>query len=338
MGFRQIAYDSRMTRVLSGITPSSTPTLGNYLGALRRWAESQHDAENFFFVADMHALTTEHDPAQLRERSITLANTLLAVGIDPHVSTVFVQSHVPAHAQLGWLIECTARFGELRRMTQFKDKGGDNEGVRAGLFTYPCLMAADILLYDIEQVPVGEDQRQHVELTRDVAIRFNSSYGDTFTVPEATMPPAAARVKDLQEPTKKMSKSSDGQGTVFLMEDLSSIAKKIKRAVTDNDAEVRYDPVEKPGVSNLLEILGACIDESPTDLAGRYTQYGPLKSDTADAVVEMLQPIQERYFELVDDPATTLGTLAAGAEHAREIADRTLRRAQERIGFLVPGK
>jgi tryptophanyl-tRNA synthetase len=325
-----------MTRVLSGITPSSTPTLGNYLGALRRWADSQHEAENFFFVADMHGLTTEHDPALLHERTIALANTLLAVGIDPHVSTIFVQSHVPAHAELGWLIECTARFGELRRMTQFKDKGGENEGVRAGLFTYPCLMAADILLYAIEEVPVGEDQRQHVELTRDVAIRFNSSYGDTFTVPKATMPPTAARVKDLQDPTKKMSKSNEGQGTIFLTEDLASIAKKIKRAVTDTDGEVRYDLENKPGVSNLLEILGACTGESIETLAERYTQYGPLKSDTADAVVEMLQPVQDRYFELADDPATTLGVLAAGAEHAREIAGRTLRRAKERIGFVVP--
>lgn len=327
-----------MTRALSGITPSNTPTLGNYLGAMRRWVDEQHDAETFFFVADLHALTTEHDPVVLRERTLGLANTLLAVGIDPEVATIFVQSHVREHTELTWLLECTARFGELRRMTQFKEKGGESEGVRVGLFTYPCLMAADILLYDVDSVPVGEDQRQHVELTRDVAIRFNNAFGETFVVPKATMPKAGARIKDLQEPTKKMSKSLDGPGTIRIIEDPASIAKKIKRAVTDPESEVRYDPESKPGVSNLLEILAACTGETPDVLATRYEQYGELKSDTADAVVELLHPVQERYYELESDPATTLGVLGAGAEHASDIASRTLARAQERIGLLQPSR
>lgn len=324
-----------MTRVLSGITPSSEPTLGNYLGAMRRWAEEQHE-DTYFFIADLHGMTTEHDPEQLRDRTLRLATTLMAVGIDPNVSTLFVQSHIHEHSELCWLIECTARFGELRRMTQFKEKGGDSEGVRAGLFTYPCLMAADILLYDIEEVPVGDDQRQHVELTRDVAIRFNSTYGDTFVVPKATFPKAAARVKDLQEPAKKMSKSSDGPGTVRLMDEPKVIEKKFKRAVTDAENAVVYDPENRPGVSNLLEILSACTGKNPHDLAGDYTQYGPLKADTAEAVIELLEPVQERYHELIGDPGTVMGTLAAGAEGAREIASRTLRRAQQNIGLLVP--
>jgi tryptophanyl-tRNA synthetase len=330
-----------MTRVLSGITPSNEPTLGNYLGAMRRWAEEQHEAENFFFVADLHAMTTEHDPAQLRERSLAIASTLIAVGIDPEVSTLFVQSHVSEHSELCWLIECTARFGELRRMTQFKDKsaGGGSEAtetVRASLFTYPCLMAADILLYDIDKVPVGDDQRQHLELTRDVAIRFNNSYGQTFVVPEAVTPKVGARVRDLQDPTKKMSKSSDSPGTVRLFSDPATIEKQIKRAVTDTDNEVRYDPENKPGVSNLLDLLSIATGDSPTDLAADYSQYGPLKADTAAAVIEMLAPVQDRYFELQDDPSFTLGVLAAGAEHAREIASRTLDRAKTNIGLLRP--
>ena len=325
-----------MTRVLSGITPSAEPTLGNYLGAMRRWADEQYDADTFFFIADLHGMTTEHDPAQLRERTLRLANTLFAVGIDPEVATVFVQSHVSAHAELSWLIECTARFGELRRMTQFKDKGGESEGVRASLFTYPCLMAADILLYDIDEVPVGDDQRQHLELTRDVAIRFNHNYGETFIVPKATIPKVGARVMDLQDPTKKMSKSNDGMGTIRVIEDPSSIEKKIKRAVTDTEGTVEYDPDNRPGVSNLLEILGSATGRHPAELADEYSQYGPLKSDVADAVIDLLSPVHERFAELEDDPGYTRGVLAASAEVAREIAGQTLRRAQENIGLLVP--
>jgi tryptophanyl-tRNA synthetase len=327
-----------MTRVLSGIQPTSEPTLGNYLGALRRWAEDQHEGDSFFMIVDLHALTIPQDPAELTRRTINMAATLIAVGIEPETATLFAQSHVPPHAELAWLLECTTGFGELRRMTQFKDKGGDSEKSSAGLFTYPCLMAADILLYDIDEVPVGEDQRQHVELTRDLAERYNSRYGETFVIPKATLPKSGARVKDLQEPTRKMSKSSNSPGTVWLYEDPASIEKKFKRAVTDNDGEVRYDPESKPGVSNLLEILSACTGDDPNELAGNYTQYGPLKADTAAAVIETVTPVQEKYAELTEDPYFVLGTLAAGAEHAREIASKTLRRAYKNIGLLLPAE
>jgi tryptophanyl-tRNA synthetase len=323
-----------MARQLSGIQPTSEPHLGNYLGAIRRWSDSQQDGD-LWMVVDLHSLTVELDPQTLRDRSISMANTLLAVGVDPHLCTIFLQSHVPEHSQLAWLMECTAGFGELRRMTQFKEKGGDNESVRAGLFTYPCLMAADILLYNIDEVPVGEDQRQHVELTRDLAIRFNNRYGQTFTVPKATMPKAATRVRDLQDPTRKMSKSLGGSGTVWLLDSPADITKKIKRAVTDADNEVRYDWDTKPGISNLLEILSACTGDAPEAIAGKYSQYGALKSDTAEAVIELVTPVQERYAELSSDPASTLGILAAGAEHASEIASATLRRAQENIGLVT---
>lgn len=326
-----------MTRVLSGIQPTSRATLGNYVGALRHWPEDQHKGESFFFLADLHTLTVDNEPEELRARTLELANVLLAIGIDPEVSTIFCQSHVPEHAELAWLMECTARFGELRRMTQFKDKGGESEGVSAGMFAYPCLMAADILLYDIDEVPVGHDQVQHLELARDLAIRFNGKFGDTFVVPKATTPKVGARLKDLQNPTKKMSKSSgDEQGTIWLLDPPNVIEKKIKRAVTDTDGEVRYDPENKAGVSNLLELLSIATGESPSELAGNYTQYGPLKADTAAAVVEMVRPVQERFLELADDPAFTLGALAAGAEHAREIASRTLDRAKSNIGLLRP--
>ena len=325
-----------MKRVLSGIQPTSEPTLGNYLGAMRRWPSQQHDNESFWFLPDLHVLSVDHDPALLRSRTMSMANTLLAVGLDPELSTIFVQSHVPAHVEMGWLMESTARFGELRRMTQFKDKGGESEGVHASLFTYPALMAADILLYDIEEVPVGEDQRQHVELTRDLAHRFNTLYGQTLVVPKATLPTSAARVRDLQNPTKKMSKSTGGPGTVWLYEDTDSIAKKFKRAVTDTETAVRYDWEAKPGVSNLLEILGACTGEDPNVLAGRYTQYGPLKTDTAEAVVELVKPVQKRYAELQDDPAYTLRILAEGAAKASVIAEATLLRAKTNIGLLLP--
>jgi tryptophanyl-tRNA synthetase len=326
-----------MTRVLSGIKPTSRATLGNYVGALRNWAEDQRSGDSLFFLADLHALTVDHDPDELRGLTLELANTLLAVGIDPEISTVFVQSHVPEHTELGWILECMARFGELRRMTQFKEKGGETEGVSAGLFTYPCLMASDILLYDIDEVPVGEDQTQHLELTRDVAIRFNGKFGDTFVVPKATTPKVGKRLKDLQEPTRKMSKTSgDEQGTIWLADDPKVIEKKIKRAVTDADGEVRFDPEAKPGVSNLLELLSIATGRTPDDLAGDYTQYGPLKTDTAAALIELLAPVQQRFNELQADPSYTLEVLAAGSQRAREIASKTLERAKTNVGLLRP--
>lgn len=324
-----------MARVFSGIQPSGDLHLGNYLGALRRFSR-EHDADQALFcIVDLHALTTPQDPASLRARTIEMANLYLASGLDPSAVTLFVQSHVPAHTELAWLMECTASFGELSRMTQFKEKSDQRDFVSAGLFTYPALMAADILLYDTDKVPVGDDQRQHLELARDVAGRFNSRYGDTFVVPEAVLPPAGARVMDLQNPTAKMSKSTDSpQGSVGMLDEPAVIEKKFKRAVTDNDGEVRYDPEAKPGVSNLLSILAAATDRRIDDVAADYTQYGPLKSDAAAAVIEVLSPVQKRYAELVDDPSATEAILAAGAAAAREMGAPVLDRARTAVGLL----
>lgn len=326
-----------MARVFSGIKPTGPVQLGNLLGALRHWVTDQHENDAIYCVVDLHALTVPQDPATLRATTLELAQLLLAIGIDPDTSTLFVQSHVPEHAELSWVMECTASVGELRRMTQFKEKSEHAEFVSGGLFTYPALMAADILLYDTERVPVGDDQRQHLELARDLAIRFNSRYGDTFVVPEAAIASFGARVMDLQHPTRKMSKSEDSpQGTILVLDDLGSVAKKIKRAVTDTDNEVRFDPGSKPGVSNLLSILGACTGTDPATLADRYEQYGPLKADTAEAVVETLRPIQARYAELSADPAGTAAILAKGAAKARDIAGPTLDRARRALGLLPP--
>lgn len=322
--------------MFSGIKPTGPVQLGNLLGALRAWVADQHRAETIFCVVDLHAITIPQDPAVLRRTTEELATLLLAVGIDPEVATLFVQSEVREHTELSWILECTAAFGELRRMTQFKDKSSGAEFVSAGLFTYPALMAADILLYDTDEVPVGDDQRQHLELTRDLAERFNGRYGDTFVVPAATVPPVAARVMDLQDPTRKMSKSEDSpQGTILVLEDLDAVARKVRRAVTDTGTDVRFDPAEKPGVSNLLSILGACTGQSPHDLAERYDQYGPLKADTAEAVVETLRPIQERYATLADDPTGTRAILAAGAARARERASTKMQVVRDRLG--LPG-
>jgi tryptophanyl-tRNA synthetase len=324
-----------MTRVFSGIKPTGPVQLGNLLGALRHWVADQDEAETIFCVVDLHALTVPQDPTELRNRTLELAQLLLAIGIDPNRSTLFVQSHVPEHAELSWLMECTASFGELRRMTQFKDKSDGSEFVSAGLFTYPALMAADILLYDTDRVPVGDDQKQHLELARDLALRFNNRYGSTFVVPEPAIAKVGARVMDLQNPTKKMSKSEDSpQGTILVLEDLDAVAKKIKRAVTDTETDVRFDPTEKPGVSNLLSILSACTSIEPAVLADSYTRYGDLKAAVAEAVVETLRPIQQRYDELAADPSGTAAILAQGAEKARSIAGPVLKRARTNIGLL----
>jgi tryptophanyl-tRNA synthetase len=318
--------------------PTGEATLGSLLGALRNWVADQNP-DALYCVVDLHALTMPHEPVALRQQTIELATLFLAVGLDPEICTLFVQSHVHEHSELAWLLECTTAYGELGRMTQFKDKRGRAEFVSAGLFTYPVLMAADILLYDTEEVPVGDDQRQHVELTRDVAERFNSRYGATFTVPKATIRAAGARVMDLQEPTRKMSKSEASvAGTVFILEEPSAVARKIKRAVTDTDTEVRFDPDSKPGVSNLLSILGACTGESPVDVASRYTQYGPLKADTADAVTELLQPIQDRYRELAADRGTVAKILDQGADKAQGLASVTVERAKRNIGLVLRGE
>ncbi len=324
--------------MLSCIQPTGDVHLGNYLGALRNWVGGQHEADVFHGIVDLHALTVTSAPGVVGAATIDLAAWLFAVGLDPDVATVFVQSHVPEHAQLSWVMECTVSFGELSRMTQYKDKAAKREGdfISAGLFTYPALMAADIVLYDADEVPVGEDQRQHVEITRDIAIRFNSRFGDTFVIPKAVMPKAGARVMDLQDPTSKMSKSAaTDAGLVLLADEPAAIMKKFKRAVTDSDNEVRYDRESKPGVSNLLDVLSACTGETPTVLAESYTQYGPLKSDAGEAVVALLQPVQARYRELMADPGELAALLHKGADKAGVVAKTTLARAYDHLG-LVP--
>jgi tryptophanyl-tRNA synthetase len=326
-----------VTRVLSCLQPTGDMTLGNYLGAIRHWVDDQ-TAESYHGVVDLHALTIPRDPAELRAKSLDAALVLLAAGLDPDVTTIFMQSHVPEHARLSWLMTCTVSFGELSRMTQFKDKTdtiGDGF-ISAGLFTYPALMAADILLYDAEEVPVGDDQRQHLEITRDIAQRFNSRYGDTFVVPKAAIPKFGARIMDLQEPTNKMSKSADSpQGTVMLLDAPKDLERKIKRAVTDTDGEVKFDPINKPGVSNLLTLLALSTNvDDPATLVDKYTQYGPLKTDTASALIEFLRPTRERYEELKSNPDYVREVLAKGAAKARSIASVTLARAEQNIGLL----
>ncbi|MFI5044012.1 MAG: tryptophan--tRNA ligase [Acidimicrobiales bacterium] len=325
-------------RVFSGIQPTGDLHIGNLLGAILNWVEDQKGADSFYCVVDLHALTTPKAPGEVGTKSLELAQVLIACGLDPAVCTLFVQSHVREHTEMAWLLQCVTSVGELRRMTQFKDKSDRADFISAGLFTYPTLQAADVLLYDTNRVPVGEDQRQHIELVRDVAERFNSRYGSTFVVPEAIVPRAGARVMDLQEPTNKMSKSIDSPaGTVLLTEDLGSVAKKFKRAVTDSDGEVRYDVAAKPGVSNLLSILGSATGRTPEEVAEEYSQYGPLKSDTADAVVAVLEPIQARLADLRADPAETTRLLGIGADKAREVASGVLARAVANIGLLPAG-
>ena len=326
-----------MARVLSCIQPTGEVHLGNYLGALRNWVSGQHENDVFHGIVDLHALTVTETPNVLGDQTLSLAAMLFAVGLDPAVATVFVQSHLPQHSQLAWIMECTVSFGELSRMTQFKDKAAKREAdfVSAGLFTYPALQAADILLYDAHEVPVGDDQRQHIEITRDIAIRFNHRFGDTFVLPKAVTPKAGARVMDLQNPENKMSKSASGDaGIVYLLDDPASIERKFKRAVTDSDNEVRYDRATKPGVSNLLEILATATNRTPETVADAYTQYGPLKADTGAAVAEMLRPIRERHTELVNDRAELARLIRLGDERAEAVAAATLARAQAAIGFL----
>ena len=328
-----------MPRVLSCIQPTGVVHLGNYLGALRTWVSGQHECDAFHGIVDLHALTVTDRPGVLGASTLELAATLFVVGLDPDVATVFVQSHVPEHAQLGWVMECTVSYGELSRMTQFKDKSAKREAdfISAGLFTYPALQAADILLYDADEVPVGEDQRQHIEITRDIAMRFNGRFGKTFVVPKIITPRAGAKVTDLQEPTAKMSKSAaSDSGIVYLLDEPSAIVKKFKRAVTDSDGEVRFDRTEKPGISNLLEILAACTGRTPEQTAAGYTQYGPLKADAGEAVVEVLTPIQHRYRELMGDQAELSRLLRVGADKARSVASATLARTYSNIGLLPP--
>ncbi len=312
--------------------------LGNLLGALRHWVAGQWEWDAVHCVVDLHAVTVPQDPAELRASTLRLTQLLMAVGLDPEVCLIFVQSHVREHTELAWLLQCTVSFGDLRRMNQFKEKSADADFVSAGLFTYPALQAADVLLYDTDIVPVGDDQRQHIELTRDAAIRFNSRYGDTFVVPRHRIAEAGARVMDLQNPTSKMSKSAgEAPGTIWLLDDPPAIERKIRRAVTDSLGQVRYDTVNQPGVSNLLDILGAATGRPAADLEEEYDSYGTLKGDCADAVVALLEPIRRRFAELEADPGHTQGLLRQSAERATEIASRTMGRAREAVGFLPGG-
>ncbi|MGW9028864.1 tryptophan--tRNA ligase [Streptomyces sp. NPDC055722] len=329
-----------MTRVFSGIKPTGHLTLGNYLGAMRRWAEvDQHQADALFCVVDLHALTVDHDPARVRRLTRQAATLLLAAGLDPELCTVFVQSHVDAHTRLSYVLECVATDGEMRRMIQYKEKAAREHerggSVRLLLLTYPVLMAADILAYGTDEVPVGDDQTQHVELSRDLAVRFNQRYGHTFVVPRATHPEVATRVMNLQEPTSKMGKSDDsGPGIVYLLDEPDVVRKKVMRAVTDSGSGVVYDREARPGVSNLLEILAACEGRSPKELSGAYDTYGALKKDTAEAVVELLRPVQERHRALCADPGQVDEVLRAGAERAREMAAPRVDAAYRAIGLL----
>lgn len=325
-------------RVLSGIQPTADSFhIGNYLGALREWVRMQDTHDAYYCVVDQHAITVDHDPALLRERTLVSFAQLLAVGLDPERSTIFVQSHVPEHSQLAWIMECQTGFGEASRMTQFKDKSqkGGAERSSVGLFTYPILQAADILIYQANAVPVGEDQRQHLELTRDLAQRFNAKFGPTLTVPEPMIVKETAKIVDLQDPTAKMSKSS-APGCAFLLDEDAVLTKKIKSAVTDSDRDIRFDPAQKPGVANLLTmqqaISGRPMDEIVAGYAGRG--YGDLKGDTAEMVVELIAPIRARVRELMADPAELVRLMGIGAGKARITAGQTLERVYDRVGFV----
>ncbi|MBD2845671.1 tryptophan--tRNA ligase [Paenibacillus sp. IB182496] len=327
-----------MKRVLSGIQPSGQLTLGNYIGAMQNFVKLQDEQECFFMVVDMHAITVPQEPKALREQSEAVAALFIAAGIDPVKSSLFMQSHVRAHAELGWLFTTLAYMGELERMTQFKDKSAGKDSVGAGLFVYPTLMAADILIYNADLVPVGDDQKQHLELTRDLAGRFNSRYGDYFKVPEPYIPKTGARIMSLDDAGKKMSKSNPNPGSyIALLDPPDVIRKKISRATTDSGREIRYDPAEKPEVSNLISIYGQCAGLTVAEVEARYEGqgYGPFKKELAEQVVAVLEPLQARYRE-VRASGELYDQLASGAERAAKVADQTLRDVKERMGFLLP--
>ncbi|AZA10816.1 Tryptophan--tRNA ligase [Corynebacterium gerontici] len=329
-----------MQRVLSGIQPTADSYhLGNFLGALKQWINLQDSYDAFYFIPDLHAITVDQDPAELRQRTIAGAAQLLALGIDPERSTLFVQSHVPEHAELGWVLTCLTGFGEASRMTQFKDKSAKRGADRtsAGLFTYPMLMAADILLYKPQLVPVGEDQRQHLELTRNLAERFNNRFDETFIVPEGFIPEGAAKIYDLQDPTSKMSKSGENpKGLINLLDEPKISAKRIRSAVTDADNEIRYDKENKPGVSNLLVIQSALTGRSIDEIVAGYegAGYGALKVDTAEALEAFVSPLREKFDMYMSDQAELERVLAKGAQKAREVAGPTLEQVYKNVGFL----
>jgi tryptophanyl-tRNA synthetase len=327
-------------RIFSGIQPTGAKHFGNLSGGFRQYAATQELGEAFFCIVDLHSITVEYDPADLRERSLDLAAMLFATGLDPERSTVFCQSHVPAHPEAAWLLGAVTSLGELRRMTQFKDKGDQQEFVSAALFTYPVLMAGDILLYQTDRVPIGDDQRQHLELARDIATRFNARFGDTFVLPEGIFPEVGARIMDLQEPDRKMSTTGGtAQGTVGLLDPPETIVKKFRSAVTDSGRDVRYDPDEKPGISNLIEILHVATGEPIAAIEAAYDGqgYGAFKQQVGEAVVAMIEPIRQRYEELRADESELRRLLARGAEKAREESAPTLASMYERMGFVLPG-
>ncbi|MEK3913518.1 tryptophan--tRNA ligase [Paenibacillus sp. FSL H7-0331] len=326
-----------MKRVLSGMQPSGQLTLGNYIGALKNYVTLQHTHDCYFMVVDLHAITVPQEPAALKEQSESVTALYIAAGIDPAKATVFMQSHVRQHAELGWLFTTLTYMGELERMTQFKDKSEGKDSVGAGLFTYPSLMAADILLYNADLVPVGDDQKQHLELTRDLAQRFNQRYGDTFTIPEPYIPQVGARIMSLDDASKKMSKSSTNAGSfITLLDSPDVIRKKISRAVTDSGREVKFDPQAKPEVSNLISIYANCSDMSIAEIEALYEGqgYGPFKKELAERVVALLEPLQQRYRE-IRESGELYDILRQGAERATEQAEKNLRIAKERMGFLV---
>ena len=323
-------------RVFSGIQPTGDKHLGNLIGGFRQYAATQEQGEGFFCIVDLHSITVEYDPEEFRELTLDLAAMLFATGLDPERSTVFAQSHVPAHAEAAWLLGGVTSYGQLGRMTQFKDKSDRHEFISAGLYTYPVLMAGDILLYQTDIVPIGDDQRQHLELTRDVAARFNSRFGETFKLPEGVYPEVGARIMDLQDPERKMSTTiGTPQGTLRLLDEPDVIRKKFRSAVTDSGSEVRRAP-DKPGVTNLIDILASLTDEPPDAIEARYdgAGYGQFKTDVGEAVVEAVVPIQERYRELRSDPAELQRLLARGAEKARKASEPTLEQMYDRMGFV----
>src|SRR2546421_486810 len=339
MADAQPATEPAKPRVFSGIRATGDKTLGNYSGGYRQYVATQAEGEAFFCIVDLHSITTPIEPAELREYTLAGAAMLFATGLDPDRSTVFAQSHVVAHAEAAWLLSAVTSFGELSRMTQFKEKSEAQDFVSAGLFDYPVLMAGDILLYQTDVVPVGDDQRQHVELTRDIAVRFNQRFGETFVVPEVSIPEEGARVRNLQEPERLMSTTRGSpQGVVRVLDPPDTIRKKFKSAVTDSGTDVRHAPDEKPGISNLLEIMSVATGEPISELEGRYdgSGYGQFKQDVGEAVVQLLVPIQERYQKLRADEGELRKLLARGADKAREVSAPTLEQMYERMGFVRP--
>ena len=325
-------------RILSGSQPSGDLTLGSYLGAIRNWAALADEYDCFYMLADMHTITVRQVPADLRRRTLTQLAAYIACGLDPEKNVLFIQSHVPAHAQLGWVLDCYTMFGELSRMTQFKDKSAKNaDNINAGLFTYPSLMAADILLYQADLVPVGGDQKQHVEICRDIAARFNGIYGDVFKLPEPYIPQVGARVMSLTSPENKMSKSDkDQNGCVYMLEKPEDILRKFKKAVTDSEASVRYDPAAKPGVSNLMQIYAVCTGKTFETIEQEFAGhgYGDFKAAVGEAVVETLRPIREETERILADKAYLESIYRAGAERAAYVANKTLRKVYKKVGFV----